>query len=144
MIKVHDYEKEIDQLVYSSIDSLQVVRFTPSKGGQARRRKLQLWRAKMNEDKFIRQQTWTQTVVSQYAIRATLSGLEMNALILFATFYRNELSSLQKIIFVLSLVLICMSVWCIIWMVTHERRLYFTHITDCEFLPIQNNIPDST
>jgi hypothetical protein len=79
----------------------------------------------MKEDKFIRQQTWTQTVVSQHAIHATLSGLEMNALILFATFYRNELSSLQKILFTLSLVLICISVWCIIWMVNHERREAF-------------------
>lgn len=87
--------------------------------------RLKLWRVKMNEDKFIRQQTWTQTVVSQHAIHATLSGLEVNALILFATFYRNELSSIQKILFVLSLVLICTSIWCIIWMVNHERREAF-------------------
>ena len=29
----------------------------------------------MNEDRFIRQQTWLQTVVSQHAIHATLAGL---------------------------------------------------------------------
>jgi len=76
----------------------------------------------MEENKFIRQQTWTQTVVSQHAIHATLSGLEVNALILFATFYRNGLNSVQKTLFVFSLALICISVWCIIWMVNHERR----------------------
>jgi len=83
------------------------------------KKNMQSWKM---EDKFIRQQTWLQTVVSQHAIHATLSGLEINALILFATFYKNTLTDLQKALFILSLILICVSVWCIIWMVEHERR----------------------
>lgn len=71
---------------------------------------------------FIRQQTWLQTVVSQHSIHATLAGLEINALILFVTFFRDSFNDLQKILFVLELVSICISVWCIIWMVEHERK----------------------
>lgn len=88
----------------------------------------------MEDSKFIRQQTWIQTVVSQHVIHATLSGLEVNALILFVTFYKGGLNDIQKGLFVLSLVLICISVWCIIWMVDHERRDAFNpgHVTDQE------------
>lgn len=88
-------------------------------GDMSSKKNMRSWKM---EDKFIRQQTWLQTVVSQHTIHATLSGLEINALILFTTFYRNTLTDFQRALFVLALLLICISVWCIVWMVEHERR----------------------
>jgi cbb3-type cytochrome oxidase subunit 3 len=74
------------------------------------------------DKEFIQQQTWMQTVVSQHSIHATLAGLEVNGLILFASFNNGSIIGIQKILFLITLFLICVSVWCIVWMVNHERK----------------------
>ena len=76
---------------------------------------------------------WVQTVISQHSVHATVAGLSVTALTLFASF-NSDLSDWQKILFILALIALSVQVGCLVFMSEHERRDAYpgSNVTDDE------------
>lgn len=93
------------------------------------------------ENERARHEDWRQAVTAQHTVLATIAGLQVTALTLFAAFGNHSHSVLQVVFFGLSLLFLATIVVCLVFVVEHERRDAFdSHQVDNRERNLENRM----